>query len=82
MSASLYKPVLIRLMSYLDGTQYPNETEFDKERLVQLTPKDLMRWFNHRTFGDESPGEDARAKVRSSAIGYWKKAISFLCQTS
>ena len=52
MSASLYKPVLIRLMSYLDGTEYSKETEFEADRLKELTPDDIMRWFNKQVFGD------------------------------
>ena len=77
MSSSTYKPVLIRLMSYLDGTVYSKETEFETDRLKELTPEDLMRWLNKKVFGDESPSENSRALVRSSAIAYWKKALSY-----
>ena len=64
-------------MSYLDGTEYSKETEFEADRLRELTPDDLMRWFNKKVFGDEIPRENSRALVRSSAIQYWKKALSF-----
>ena len=77
MSSSLYKPVLIRLLSYLDSTPYSRETEFEDERLRELTPEDLMRWFNKQVFGSEAPGENDKALVRSSAVDYWKKAISY-----
>ena len=40
-----YKSVLVRMMSFLDGVTYGKETEFSNERLIALTPEDIMRYF-------------------------------------
>lgn len=76
---AIYKKYLIRLMSFLDNEEYAADHQFTNERLGQLTPADLMRWFNMETFGQENPpvGHDLNPIVRSSSIEMWKKAISF-----
>ena len=76
MPPAKYKAVLAKLMSHLDGTVYSNDYEHSVERLGNITPEDLLLWFNHRCFGTSTPDEDARPMVRSSSIEFWKKSIS------
>ena len=49
-----YKSILVCVISYLDNVQYSKETVFEKERLAQLKPDDLMRFFNWKIFGSET----------------------------
>ena len=72
-----YLSILVRLINYLDGTSLPKTTEIPRDRITELTPKDLMKWFNHQVFGTEEPEDDANPKTRSSTVEYWKKALSF-----
>jgi hypothetical protein len=76
---AIYKRYLVRLMSFLDDEDYAIDHEFTNQRLGQLTPADLMRWFNRETFGVENPplGHNLDPIVRSSSIAVWKKAISY-----
>ena len=74
-----YKSILVRLISYLDNIQYSKETVFEKERLAQLKPDDLMRFFNWKIFGSETltAEEKMRPQLRSTCLEFWKKAISY-----
>ena len=46
-------------------------------RLVQLTPGDIVRYFNFRAYGTERPTEvDRPMETRSNTLYYWKKALS------
>ena len=72
-----YKSVLVRMMRYLDGTDYHKDHEFSTDRLKLLTPTDLMRWMNHEIFGTETPSLDQVPTTRSNTIYYWKKALSY-----
>ena len=72
-----YKSVLARLMSFLDGVTYEPGHEHGVERLGNLTPEDLLLWFNHKCFGTPTPDETSRPMVRSSSLEYRKKALSF-----
>ena len=66
------------MMSYLDGVLYGMDSEISKERLNELEPEDLMRYFYFKTFGLEDPTDEEkqRPKLRSSCIEFWKKALS------
>ena len=73
-----YRSVLVRMMSYLDGVTYGKDTEFTNDRLIELMPEDIMRYFYFETFGVENPKEEEkqRPKLRSSCIEFWKKSLS------
>ena len=58
-----YHSTLLKLIGYLDGVEHPKGTEIPSERLAQLTPADLMRWFNKITFDTENPSDDAKPIV-------------------
>ena len=72
-----YSSVLLRLINYLDGTALPKGTEIPRERLSQLTPKDLMQWSNIQVFSTETPADNAKPIARSASLEFWKKALSF-----
>ena len=72
-----YRPTLVSLMSFLDGVAYAKETIFTEQRLRRITPSDILRWMNMKTFGVENPPLDANPlTAHSSSLAYWKKAIS------
>ena len=73
-----YRSVLVRMMSYLDGVTYGKDIEFTNDRLIELMPEDIMRYFYFETFGVENPKEEEkqRLKLRSSCIEFWKKSLS------
>jgi hypothetical protein len=72
-----YKPTLIQLMSFVDSTQYEKDHEFTRERLLQVTPRDIERWMNQKAYGTTDPGPDAKpTEARASSLQYWKKALS------
>ena len=66
------------MISFLDKVIYDIVTEFSKERLIDLMPEDIMRYFYFETFGVEDPTEEEkqRLKLRSTCIVFWKKSIS------
>jgi hypothetical protein len=82
MSSNQYKATFIKMMSYLDGEDHGTQVEFSPERLGQLTPSDLVRWFNYQTFGEPEPphGHNLNPTIRSHTLAFWKKAVSFSCQ--
>jgi hypothetical protein len=78
MAPADYQAVLIKLLSYLDAVDYEKDHVFTAERLAAITPAELMRYLNHRCFGNETPPLDANpVGCRSSSILFWKKAISY-----
>ena len=76
MPPKVYKRVLQKVMSHIDGIDYDTDHEHSRERLGSLTPEDLLLWFNHKCFGSSTPDENALPVVRSSSIEFWKKALS------
>jgi hypothetical protein len=50
-----YKPILLRLMSFLDGEEYQVDKDFTLAELGILNPDQILRWFNHVTFGEADP---------------------------
>ena len=72
-----YHSTLLKLIGYLDGVEHPKGTEIPMDRIRQLTPTDLMRWFNKTTFDTETPSDDAKPTVRSASLEFKKKALSY-----
>ena len=79
MTRAKYQATLVKMMSYVDNHEYHKDHDFTQERLGQLKPADLMRWFNNLTFGEPLPphGHNMNPVVRCHSIKYWKKALSF-----
>ena len=62
------------------GNDYSIEREYTDDGKRQVTPEELVRWLNLRTFGVPNPGPDdesIRPLVRANTLAFWKKAISF-----
>ena len=78
-----YKRVLDSLMSSVHrlevGQDYGAEREYTDDEKRQVTPEEMVRWLNLRTFGvpDPGPNESIRPLVRANTLAFWKKAISF-----
>jgi hypothetical protein len=74
-----YHPPFIALMKFLDSDDsYTQQTVFTGERLIEILPSDICRFFNMRAYGIEHPTPPTAnpTLVRSSTLFYWKKAIS------
>ena len=80
MSAQHYRKELAKLMSYLDSFNHPADTNFSQERLAELTPNDISRYFLYRLYNnpDIALDNDEKPNHRCTTILYWKKAISFV----
>ena len=78
-----YKRVLDSLMSSVHrlevGQDYGAEREYTDDEKRQVTPEEMVRRLNLRTFGGPDPGPDEsiRPLVRANTLAFWKKAISF-----
>ena len=78
-----YKRILDNLMSSVHrlevGQEYPYTREYTDDEKRQITPKELVRWLNMRTFGSPNPEPNVtiRPLVRANTLAFWKKAISF-----
>ena len=79
----VYKRILDSLMSSVHRLgpqqQYEYTRVYTDEEKRQVTPDELLRWLNMRTFGvaDPAPDTTIRPLVRANTIAFWKKAISF-----
>ena len=57
MTSSTYKPILLRMMSYLDDEEYEKGTVFTQAQLGALTENLVMRWFNFEVYEVAEPAE-------------------------
>ena len=65
------------LMSFLDNTEYADNTVYSPERLAQVTDVDVYRYLANKAFGTPEPSEDDLPdQCRSATIKFHKKAIS------
>ena len=72
-----YSHCMISLMSFLDNTEYADNTAYSPERLVQVTDVDVYRYLANKAFGTPEPSEDDLPDwCRSTTIKFHKKAIS------
>jgi hypothetical protein len=63
-----------------DGQVYLYEREYTDAELREVTPAEMIRWMNLKTFGvpERARNADAvRPMVRANTLAFWKKAISF-----
>ncbi|ETO84009.1 hypothetical protein F444_02053 [Phytophthora nicotianae P1976] len=69
-----YKADLVRLMSFKDGISYGSDHTFTTEALLQITPSDVCRWMNKRSYEDSDPTDDMKpVHARSSTLEFAKK---------
>ena len=65
------------LMSFLDSTEYADNTAYSPERLAQVTDVDIYRYLANKAFGTPEPSaDDLPDRCRSTTIKFHKKAIS------
>jgi hypothetical protein len=59
--------------------EFGYEREHTDAEMRQVTPTELVRWLNMRTFGVTDPGPNTNIwpLVCASTLAFWKKAISF-----
>jgi len=64
-------------MSFIDNTEYSDDTAHPPERLAQVTDIDIYRYLANKAFGTPEPSEDDLPdQCRSATIKFHKKAIS------
>lgn len=75
---------LVKLMSHLDGVDYEEDATFTQDQLSVLTPQHVMRWLNHKVWGDQFPPDDIENRAmrgditplcRNNSVKHWKKAL-------
>ena len=77
-----YKGILASLMNFLHdrpvGGEYSPDHVHSMEVLAAITPNDVLRYMNLRTFGTTDPPGDANpTSARANTLAVDKKAISF-----
>ena len=77
-----YKCILASFMSFLHncavGSEYPRDHVHAIEVLAAVTPNDVLRYLNLKTFGTTEPAGDANPiSARASSLAMDKKAISY-----
>ena len=77
-----YRPHLDSLMSFVHnrppGQEYTRSQAYRTSELNAITPLDVLRWMNIKTFGVPDPPLDANpVSARSSSLNFYKKSISF-----
>ncbi len=72
-----YSHCMISLVSFLDNTEYADNTAYSPEWLAQVTDVDVYRYLANKAFGTPEPSEDDLSdRCRSTTIKFHKKAIS------
>ena len=77
-----YRVHLDSLMSFVhnrpQGQAYTRTQAYRTSELNAITPLDVLRWMNIKTFGIPDPPLDANpVSARSSSLNFYKKSISF-----
>jgi hypothetical protein len=77
-----YRVHLDSLMSFVHkrppGQEYTRAQAYRTSELNAITPIDVLRWMNIKTFGIPDPPIDANpVSARSSSLTFYKKSISF-----
>jgi hypothetical protein len=67
---SKYRATFDAFMSFVHNRAYSQEHEYTAEEKNSLTPDDVVRWMNVKTFGIKDPPIDANpVYARSSPFG-------------
>ena len=77
-----YQGILALFMNFAHrrppGGEYPYDHVHSMEVLAAITPNDVLRYMNLKTFGTEDPPGDANPTgARANSLAVDKKAISF-----
>ena len=77
MNSHRYRRLLVRLMWSITGINYADDHVFSQEELLNVTPDDIVAFFNLLVFGDKVPPPNAQPTGgRSNTLAFHKKAIS------
>ena len=78
MPSTSYKKILDNFLSYIDNTSYTIHTNYSNERLLQISPEDICRYFNYKAYDVQEPNDfDRPLKCRANTLLFYKKAISY-----
>ena len=73
-----YASALAAFLSYRDGVVYGKKTTFDNDKLATITPEEIVRYFNYKAYGTESPSPvDKPLHARANYLMDIKKKISY-----
>ena len=74
-----YQAVLVAFFSQKDGESYSKNHEFSANERAAITPEDIVRFMKFKAYGnpDADIETDLPTEGRSSALEFYKKAISF-----
>ncbi len=78
-----YQAFMVDLMEFFHGgMEYPSESVFTREELLELGPLDIKRWLANKAYGDPDYNihkGDRPIFCRSSTIEFAKKPSAFSC---
>ena len=78
-SNKAYLTCLIKMMSFIDGVQYPKTSTFSCDQLAAITAEQVATFLNKKAFDTLVPGpEDHPHAIMASSLACFKKAISQL----
>lgn len=74
-----YRKILVKFMSHKDGAEYAIDHQFTNAELAAIVPNDIVRYMKLKGYGnaDADTETDHPTLGRSSALEYYKKALSF-----
>jgi hypothetical protein len=72
-----YRPYLLKFMAWKDGQAYGQDTVFTQAQLLEIRPRDLVRYMCLQAYKTADPtAEDKPMYARSTGLEVIKKAIS------
>ena len=76
-SNKAYLTCLIKMMSFIDGVQYPKTSTFFCDQHAAITAEQVAAFFNKKAFDTPVSGpEDCPHAMRAYSLAFFKKAIS------
>ena len=76
--AQIYHRVLVKFMRYQDGVEYEFSHHFTQDKLREITPDDILRYFKFETYNNPNANPYVDKPLRrSNCLKLWKKAISY-----
>ncbi len=76
-STKAYSTCLIKMMSFIDGVQYPKTSTFSCDQVAAITAEQVAAFLNKKAFGTPVPDPDDHPHtMRASSLAFFKKAAS------
>lgn len=75
----MYYSVVLRLVNYLDNTEYGHEHIVQQARMNALRPQQIVQWMKFRAYDGNIDADDEAPVTgcRSNSLYSWKKSISY-----